>query len=91
MKINSIQHYKHINILKNIILILIMIYFSSEIINDIYIYDLNQLYIEFVEYNKKYNKEYFEENYETANEFLQQYENNINIINLIEIVEQNKC
>ena len=49
-----------------------------------YIYDLNQLYIEFVEYNKKYNKEYFEENYETANEFLQQYENNI--INLIEIV-----
>jgi hypothetical protein len=66
-----------------------MIYFSSEIINDIYIYDLNQLYIEFVEYNKKYNKEYFEENYETANEFLQQYENNI--INLIEIVEQNKC
>ena len=66
-----------------------MIYFSSELINDIYIYDLNQLYIEFVEYNKKYNKEYFEENYETANEFLQQYENNINIINLIEIVEQN--
>jgi hypothetical protein len=54
-------------------------------------YDLNQLYIEFVEYNKEYNKEYFEENYETANEFLQQYENNINIINLIEIVEQNKC
>ena len=52
-----------------------MIYFDSQVINNLYIYDLNQLYIEFVEYNK--------EKYETANELLQQYENNI--INLIEI------
>ena len=46
-----------------------MIYFYSQVINNIYIYDLNQLYIEFVEYNK--------EKYETVNELLQQYENNI--------------
>ena len=55
-----------------------MIYFYSQVINNIYIYDLNQLYIEFVEYNK--------EKYETVNELLQQYENNI--INLIEIFKK---
>ena len=68
-----------------------MIYFDSQVINNLYMYKLNQLYIEFVEYNKEYNKEYYKENYETAYEFIQQYEDNINIINLIEIVEQNKC
>ena len=52
-----------------------MIYFDSQVINNLYMYYLNQLYIEFVEYNK--------EKYETANELLQQYENNN--INLIEI------
>ena len=55
-----------------------MIYFDSQVINNLYIYDLNQLYIEFVEYNK--------EKYETVNELLQQYENNI--INLIEIFKK---
>jgi hypothetical protein len=49
-----------------------MIYFDSQVINNLYMYYLNQLYIEFVEYNK--------EKYETQNILIHLQMNKFNFL-----------
>jgi hypothetical protein len=62
-----------------------MFYYTSDVINDVYMNCLNQLYIEFLEQND--DNEFIEDD-ETATTFLDDYEDNIHIKKLIEIIEE---
>ena len=62
-----------------------MFYFTSDVINDVYMNCLNQLYIEFLDQN---DYEEFIEDDETASTFLEDYEDCIHIKSLIEIIEE---